>query len=123
METEDIIAPLFLNKIPSILFFYKKVKELNSNANPDKIFAFIKKHEYICRETVEDFEHNWALNMFYISAPLYLDGYKYSKVKKKLYEMQKLLLLEIQDNNYDTFQCMNELLNYLLNKLSTAQDS
>lgn len=123
METEDIVAPLLLSKVPSILSFYKKVKDLNSNAPPNKIFTFIKKHNYICKEMLDDFEHNWALNMFYTTVPLYLDGYKYDEVKQKLYEMQKLVTLEIEDNSYDTFECMNELLDYLLNKLNTSQDS
>lgn len=84
MGERDITAPLLLQKVPSINVFYTKIKEINDKAHPKDIFKFIEEHEYICDESLQCFEKKWKMNMFLITAPLYLKKFTDFEIKQKL---------------------------------------
>ena len=96
MNKGDINAPLLLKKVPTVKSFYKKVKEINKKATTNDIFNFIKTHEYICEESMDNFLTNWHLNMFYTIFPLYLKGYDDEQVKQSLLDTDKYIATKIQ---------------------------
>lgn len=83
--------PLLLQKVPTVVTFYKKVKDRNKNTKAEAILEFIKQHEYICNESLHDFLQNFTLNMYYMTAPLYLKGYEDEEVKKIIRGMEDVV--------------------------------
>lgn len=96
MSKGHIDAPLLLKKVPTVKSFYKKVKQINKTAKTNEIFKFIKKHEYICEESMDNFLTNWHLNMFYTIFPLYLKGYDDEQVKQSLLDTDNYIATKIQ---------------------------
>ena len=113
----DISAPLLLEKVPTIKLFLQKVKEKNPTASTKAIFKFVKEHEYICDQTVECFKTEWKVNMFNITAPLYLKGYTDVQVRNILLETGDYIATKIQGKSRKIAQYRRDITNHLLKEL------
>ena len=131
MGIGDIVAPLILEKVPTIKGFYEKVKKVNKRASTEDIFQFIKTHNYICDESIDDFNSERMMNMINITAPLYLKGYTDEDVKQSLLYMDNYIATEIQEGKNNekkerakhrkelTMRLFNDYVKYRNNILST----
>jgi hypothetical protein len=115
-----LTAPLLLSKVPTIVGFYKKVKDLNQNSKAEVILKFIKEHEDICIEKFAEFEHNFRLNLFYMTAPLVLKGYKEDQALKMIEYNEFLLVNELHDLPLTDAVNREELTRLLISRLSQA---
>lgn len=115
-----LTAPLLLSKVPTIAGFYKKVKDLNQNSNAEDILKFIKKHEKVCNETVAEFEHNFRLNLYYMTAPLLLKGYKEDVALDTIEIYESFLVRELHDLPRSHAENREELTTLFISRLSQA---
>jgi len=112
-----ISAPLFIEKVPTMKLFLQKVKEKNPTASTKSIFKFIKVHEYICNQTIDCFKTEWEMNMFNITAPLYIKGYSDEQVRESLLESGDYITTKIQGKSPEIAQYRRDITEYLLKEL------
>jgi len=115
-----LTAPLLLSKVPTIAGFYKKVKDLNQNSKAEDILEFIKKHEKVCNETVAEFEHNFRLNLYYMTAPLLLKGYKEDLALDTIEFYEYLLVNKLHNLPVSYAKNREELTRLFISRLSQA---